>query len=154
MLWGFLGNCWLVASIAAIVKQPTWIRKLFVEADLVAGAGDPRSGAFELGKSSINGVDFHCHAWLPDGYKYIIYIYIYMCVWIILSEYDIYIERERECSPWYHGLTCSDPYPYPLKMLRCEDFCEETTRVTWRGETLLNSQPVRVGLTSDAYQRL
>ena len=35
--WGFLGNCWLVASIAAIVKQPTWIRKLFVEADLVAG---------------------------------------------------------------------------------------------------------------------
>ncbi|CAK9114758.1 Calpain-1 catalytic subunit (Calcium-activated neutral proteinase 1) (CANP 1) (Calpain mu-type) (Calpain-1 large subunit) (Micromolar-calpain) (muCANP) [Durusdinium trenchii] len=34
---GFLGNCWLVASIAAIIKQPTWIRKLFVEADLVAG---------------------------------------------------------------------------------------------------------------------
>lgn len=52
-------------------------------------------------------------------------------------------ERERICSPWYHGFTCSDPYPYPLKMLRCEDFCEETTRVTWRGETLLNSQPVR-----------
>ncbi|CAJ1402727.1 unnamed protein product [Effrenium voratum] len=34
---GHLGNCWLVASIATIVKRPTWIRKLFVEADLVAG---------------------------------------------------------------------------------------------------------------------
>eukprot|EP00435_Cladocopium_sp_Y103_P013116 s3887_g3.t1 len=50
---GFLGNCWLVASIAAIVKQPTWIRKLFVEADLVAGRFviqlfDMASGCWEL----------------------------------------------------------------------------------------------------------
>ena len=50
---GFLGNCWLVASIAAIVKQPTWIRKLFVEADLVAGhfviqLFDMASGRWEL----------------------------------------------------------------------------------------------------------
>lgn len=70
---GFLGNCWLVASIAAIVKQPTWIRKLFVEADLVAGRFviqlfDMASGRWELVE-----VDDFVPCTLEDGWSEIPY---------------------------------------------------------------------------------
>jgi len=56
---GWLGNCWLIASIAALAEFPAAVQQLFVEADAAAGRYFVR--LYDMGKASWEHVEIDDH---------------------------------------------------------------------------------------------